>query len=417
MRAPAGLKLARYPVETALLLGLCFSLPLLEAPKSIIWLAYAIAWVVNRVRERDFGGPWDGWDSLIALWIASGVAVASFAGLKGGEWSGAGDLLRYASVLWMVKRAQYGLRETRWMLGMLVTSTVIGLAIGHGRMLRESSHLLELHSVGHVNHTAIYLAIMLGVCASWMFARWPAWRMGRRAVGLAVTALVLVSLVITASRAAIGVGLLLLPLLAAAWWQRSRMPLGIAAAVVVLVAVVSVAGGADVVRKHWANADKDNVLSYRDGIWRAALAAWERHPWFGVGMENYGRITPERLRAWDEAAGRSHDPNRYYLAPHGHSIYANALAERGIVGAMALLAVLAALGYFLVRYQPRRLDTGEYWLVWGCAGSAWVVTVVAGTVNTTLHHEHGLLAALLFGLWLSRRIQERQAKTARRLSR
>jgi hypothetical protein len=31
------------------------------------------------------------------------------------------------------------------------------------------------------------------------------------------------------------------------------------------------------------------------------------------------------------------------------------------------------------------------------------VTIGVGLVNTTLHHEHGILAALLFGLWLSKR--------------
>jgi hypothetical protein len=33
---------------------------------------------------------------------------------------------------------------------------------------------------------------------------------------------------------------------------------------------------------------------------------------------------------------------------------------------------------------------------------AWLVAVGAGTVNTTLHDEHGILSALLLGLWLSR---------------
>jgi O-antigen ligase len=409
-KAPSW-RLARHPVETGLLLGLCFSLPLLEAPKNIFWFAYAVTWLVNRVRERDFGGPWDGWDSLLALWIASGFVVAAFAGLKGSEWSGAADLLRYASVLWMVKRARYALRETRWVLGMLVTSMVIGLALGHGRVLHVSNALLELHSVGHVNHTAIYLAIMMGVCAAWLFARWRSWRTGRRAVGFAVMVLVVVSLFVTASRGAIAVGLALLPLLALAWWPRSRIPVTIAAAVVMVVAAVAVAGGAQVVRKHWENVETSNVLSYRGGIWRVALAAWERHPLFGVGMDNFGRVTAERLQAWDKEAGRPNQPDRYYLASHAHSIYANALAERGVFGSTVLLLVLGAWGYSLLRYRPRRTDPDEYWLVWGCASSAWLVTVLVGLVNTTLHHEHGLLAALLLGLWLSG--QERRGQHER----
>jgi len=39
--------------------------------------------------------------------------------------------------------------------------------------------------------------------------------------------------------------------------------------------------------------------------------------------------------------------------------------------------------------------------LWGSAAAAFMVTAAAGLVNTTLHHEHGILAALLLGLWLS----------------
>src|SRR5260221_5973140 len=211
----ADWKNARFPIETALLVALCFFLPLLEAPKNLTWLAYVACWLVNRVRARDFGGRWDLWDTLIAAWIASGFVVAAFAGLHGDEWHAAFDIVRYGAVLWLVKRAGYSAAEIRWVLGSLVVSTLLGLFIGYYRMWSGigQSGTLQLHSVGHVNHTAIYIAIMLGLCTAWLFARWHAWRTGQRAVALAVTVLVLVSLVVTAIRGAIGVGLALLPLL------------------------------------------------------------------------------------------------------------------------------------------------------------------------------------------------------------
>ena len=406
MRVPlrALLKDTRYPLETALLAALCFFLPLMEAPKNLLWLAYAATWIANRARSREFGGPWDLWDSLIAAWIASGFVVAAFAGLDGTQWAGAADLLRYGSLLWLVKRGGYGRRQIRWILGVLIASTVVGLAIGHWQLLsgRSTSDTLELHSVGHVNHTAIYLAIMLGVCAAWLFARWGLWRAGTRAVALSVTMLVLVSLVMTASRGAIGVGLALLPLLAAAWWPRSRVPTAVSALVLAIVAGIALLGGAEVIRKYQHDVQVDNVLSYRDGLWRVALVAWQRYPWFGVGMDNYSRITPERVQAWDAQARRPHDPRRYFFSSHGHSLYANSLAERGAAGTVVLGAVLIAWAVFLARNRPRCTDPDEEWLLWGCAAAAWLVTIGVGMVNTTLHHEHGILAALLLGLWLSR---------------
>src|SRR5262245_57969631 len=139
-------------------------------------------------------------------------------------------------LFWMVSRAGYAYRELRLLLGALVASTLLGLAIGYWRLWSGAgkSGNLQLYSVGHVNHTAIYLAIMLGVCASWLFACWQRWAGRGRAAGLAVLALVFVSLMVTASRAAVGIGFALLLVLGVAWWRRSRLPL---AASVVAIAV------------------------------------------------------------------------------------------------------------------------------------------------------------------------------------
>jgi membrane protein DedA with SNARE-associated domain len=38
--------------------------------------------------------------------------------------------------------------------------------------------------------------------------------------------------------------------------------------------------------------------------------------------------------------------------------------------------------------------------LWGGAFSAWGVTVFSGLFNTSLHHEHALLAVSLLALWL-----------------
>ena len=130
----AELKAVRYPVETVLLLALAVFLPLFEAPKNLLCVAYLATWLVNRARARDYGGRWDHWDTLLALWIASGFVVAAFAGLHKSEWRGANDLMRYASLAWLVKRGGYSRRELVWLLGALVASTVIGLGYGYYRL-------------------------------------------------------------------------------------------------------------------------------------------------------------------------------------------------------------------------------------------------------------------------------------------
>src|SRR3954462_442958 len=143
----------RRRAELGLLIALCVFLPLYEAPKNIVWLGYVAFWIGNRLAERDFGGPWDAGDTLIAAWLVSGFVVAPFAEVHGNEWRGPLDIVRYGAVLWMVKRTRFDAREIRMVLGALLAATLIGLAWGYARIWSGSATALSLNSVGHVNHS------------------------------------------------------------------------------------------------------------------------------------------------------------------------------------------------------------------------------------------------------------------------
>lgn len=370
-------------VEVGLLLALCIFLPLYEAPKNLAWAAYVIVWLTNRARTRDFGGRWDLWDTLIALWLVSGFIIAPFAALQGGEWRAALDVVRNATVLWMVKRSRLNEAEIRAVLGGLVASVVIGLVMGLAQLWSGATGRLELNSVGHVNHTVVYLAIMLGVCASWL-------SLGRQlALAGAVALFVLVAIFIAASRSGLVAALVALATLAVAWWPRARFPAVIAAMVLAVTLVLAAVGDAEVFEKHAESVQAGHMLNFREEGWKLAIATWQAHPWFGVGMDNFSlvsrQLATEQLRS---------------LLPHAHNLYLNTLAERGLVGSAPVLALLAMWGWWLFARRPRAGDTDTAWLLWGGAASAWIVTIVVGMVNTTFHHEHGLLAALLLGLWL-----------------
>src|SRR3954469_22465992 len=121
--------LAARKLELAFLLLLCIALPLYEAPKNVAWLAYTLIWFANRARTREFGGPWDIWDTLIAIWIGSAFLIAPFAALHGSEWRGAFDPVRYGGLLWMAKRSRYSTTEMRWVLNALFLSGALGVVM------------------------------------------------------------------------------------------------------------------------------------------------------------------------------------------------------------------------------------------------------------------------------------------------
>jgi O-antigen ligase len=388
--------------EFWILAGLLFVLPLFEAPKNILWVLYVLLWLANRARSRDFGGRWDIWDTLIAAWIASAALSAAFAGLHHKEWNGALDLLRYGSVLWLLKRSRFDDRELAVLWGALAVGAVAALAHGYWRLeVTGQRRFLELKSVGHVNHSAIYLAILLGATVSVVAAYWRRLAPSGRAGAAVLLALFVVSLFEMKSRTAIGVALALVVLLGVAWWPRARTVAIVTLLAVSAAVVVAVVARVEVVKKHEDRTAEGNVLAYRAQIWNTARAAWLRFPLFGVGMDNYSAIEPEAVRQWRAEAGKSFDDKTFVVkSGHGHSLYYNTLAERGTVGFAALAAVLLAWAWRLVRRYPVRAGGDRTWALWGGALSAWFVTVLAGVGNTTLHSEHALLSVILFGLWL-----------------
>ena len=400
----------RFPIEFALLLALAFFLPLREAPKNLFWLAYVVTWVANRAflqhGEREFGGPWDHWDTLFAAWIVSGYAAALFAGIhtpEGNEWGAVNDLVRYVSLGWCVRRAGYTRAQALALLAMLAASAALGTVEALWRWkIGHTKKALELVSVGHVNHSAIYLTICVGIAVGLLCALWRSISGAARTALCAMVLLMTVAILMTDSRAAF---ITVLPLVLICAFFTIRAGTFSSRAWVMVLGALSLAlavGGIGSVERQIGNTRLNNMMTERDLIWNRALVATRTNPWFGVGMDNFSRITDERLQDWLAARGERYEPNDYRRAPHAHSLYLNTLTERGIQGLALLLLVLGAWGIRLWRLQPRAGDDARETALWCAAFSGWFVTVVIGFANTTMHHEHAILAVLTLSLWLAR---------------
>ena len=114
-------------------------------------------------------------------------------------------------------------------------------------------------------------------------------------------------------------------------------------------------------------------------------------------------ITHERVQGVARGAGKDYDAARYVHFPHAHNLlreYARR-ARRSSASRRFFAVLLAGARVRCCAIGRGAATTTSTWILWGGAAGAWLVTVGVGTVNTTLHHEHGLLAALLLGLWLS----------------
>lgn len=387
--------------ELLLLLGLAFFFPLYEAPKNILGVLFFLVWTVNRWRAGRWGGPWGPWDSLIAASILAAVVGTQFAGIKGSEWLGLRDVVRTFLFLWCLMRAGYSKAQWQAVLLAVIAGTVLATAIGAWQFSGSSKEGLELHSIGHSNHTATYLCTVFGVGAACLTGSWRQLSLAPRLAMAAALTLLAVAIVATGSRVAV----LCLPVLAVLAvvpsLRKSWKPF---LAVLVLLGVAAtalIAADPWVLRKHARNVESQNVLAYRDLLWERAVVTWRAHPFFGVGMDNFSRVSTERYRAWTEAEGRTWDPARDFPAPHAHSLYFDTLAERGLLGVAAMLLLFLAWLASLARGYSQ-LSEDDDQRRWTCAALALATTLFIGLVNTTFHNEQGAIAMLCLGAWLSR---------------
>jgi len=407
-----------HTTELFLLALLLIATPLSEAMKNITWLLYVITWVYTRFASSDsWGGKWGSWDTLFLIWISSGFIVAMLTTVHHQEWNGAWDVLRFAGVAWLVSRSNYSRSKLKSLIGIAVLATVIGTAhavwawkIGHTRPN------LEIHSVGYVNHTAIYLVLAFGSALSFLVSKiWMKSYIAFFVVLITTIALASATL-ITSSRGSVLTLLLILPILFI-FLSKSKT---VASIISITILITMVAGAHQLqlpiyskferIFTHSTIKDGDvfssSSIGYRNVNAEVALTVWKQYPFYGVGLENYGVVDNKKTinrylmnqnksprDSFGEALGSG----------HAHNLYANTLAERGLIGFIPVMLVLFfwIKGLMLSYPITRATNSLHYKIIWGSALTGWLTVTVNGLFNTTLHHEHGLLAAFFLAAWVS----------------
>ena len=263
---------------------------------------------------------------------------------------------------------------------------------------------IQLNSVGHVNQSIIYIVICFGALLAAVSAYWATMRPWLRAAALAEVALLLVALFAAASRSAAAIAMVGALAFGVLWLRHSPRLILWVIIVTAAFAVVVARFDTDMRRKQeYAKASTSPLLNERFPIWQQAYIAWRAFPMFGIGGDNFGRVDVDQVEQWARARGASYDATTFVGTSHAHSLYLNTLAARGLLGVALLASLLIAWASTLLRNMPKTRDPPLYWLNWSGAASAFLVSVGIGVFNTTLHDEHGLLAFIFLGIWLSYR--------------
>ena len=383
------------------------SLPSLEAPKNIFLIGYLITRIVSEIIQFKQGiKQWNIWDFLFLTIIFTALLSTVFAGFSGlEEWQGYKVFLTAILTGWFLSRTHYTQNQYRVIFQLIVLAIIPPLLWGlYEYLIIHSKISLEIHSVGHVNHSAIYLTMIFGATLGWFISQFNF----RKKNGVAqwqsiligiLSFILFIALIIGQSRGAFGIAILLgICLIFLAKDIKVKI---IIMALMTLIIISSVYLKSGIVQKQINNHYDNNILANRDMVWNVSIEASRFSPLLGLGLSNWHFIKLSQLQKSVESRGETFHADNYFFPGHSHSLYLSALVERGIVGLMVTFIFMFYWLYDLIKTFKWSNKSSTSFILWTGSLSAWLATFGIGLVNTTFHHEHGILACLFLGLYIS----------------
>ena len=395
-------KITLISLELILLCLMILSLPSIEAPKNIFLVLFVVTAFIRQVKTKSLM-VWNLWDWMFLAIITSAFLSTIFAGLApGDEWKGFRVLLTFMSVGWLISRSKYSSKQLGWIFWLTILSALPALCWGLAQYLfLHTKGSLELHSVGHVNHSAIYLTMIFGATFGLMLTFLKDSNMIKKNSLILLATIFYVALLAGGSRSAVGIAIILMILFSLVFLRNLKLKL-LSISFLTLLTSLTFFLDSGVIDRQLQLQSKNQSLNGRAEIWHTTIEAARLYPLFGIGIDNRSLVTKDLIK--NSVEGRHENFNEAYYDfnfKHSHSFYLTNIAERGILGFIVTLCfILMWLQSLTKSYSQAKLDNQSAYL-WMGSMSAWLATFGIGFVNTTFHHEHGILACLFLGLHLS----------------
>ena len=404
-----------YSLDLLMLSLLILCLPSIEGPKNIFLVGYLTTRTYIEIAEFNLKkNLFSHWDYLFILIVFTALLSTIFAAMPDlmgetnlEEWKGYRVFLTAILTAWFLSRAKYKPKNYILLLNLIIIGSIPPLIWGlYQYLVIHTKTSLELHSVGHVNHSAIYLVMIFGATIGWFLNSLNDSKIkisnlfsSQMLMGF-LSFFLFLSIIIGQSRGAFIFGILLAILLVLLIPKNKTIKITGLITILTIVALTFFLK-VGVIEKQINYQKTNNVLSFRDKVWNVSIEAARFSPLLGIGMSNWHFINLDLLKKSVELRQGNFNPGDYGFPGHSHNLYLTALVERGVIGLMVTLIFMGAWIRHLIKTYRQAIKSKISGSIWAGSFSAWVTTFGIGTVNTTFHHEHGILACLLFGLYLS----------------
>jgi len=389
-------------------------LPSLEAPKNIFLVGYLIVALYRQSKLSS--SKWGIWDWVFLSLIFSSLLSALFSGVsEGSEWKGFRGMLLWIIFGWTLFRSDYNFAEKKYLFIFAILMTLPPLLWGLTESLvLHTKDEFQLHSVGHVNHSAIYLCMIVGASFAILINQ-PATTKKISIFFLSLfTFFCLVVLDLTLSRGAFGIAIIIIFFMIIFSRFRIKNKMIFLSVAIIFLAGISLTNFAPSAINEQTNKIYENDIfgiAERGKIWKKALEVAKLNPLLGIGNGNWNRVKLDQIKSSVESRGEIFDIEESTMKhPHPHNIYLSNLVDRGILGFIIFLNFMLIWLITLIKsYKKFNQDSKAMLFIMG-SFSAWTTIFGIGFVNTTFHHENALLALFFLSLHLNYLRQQNQLK-------
>jgi len=394
-----------------LIYSLIIVLPNLEAPKNIIILLFVILWSYLFFKGSEpifIHGKWNLVDSIF-LTVLLTVILISFNSYYIHEQpvNGSSDLVRFSLFGWLISRTKINIEQAKRIV-VISAISVTPVFFVYFFNSSEESHIswyIQLHSIGHVNHTAIYLLAVFSITLSFFFFRENFNKITNFSKAILLLFLTFTGVVIfaTNSRAAVITFIIILALFALYAIRFYNKLIKLIVFLIGLFFVIQFTYFTPNVINKIVTETSFNGDDGRQRLRNFSYELFKLDPVLGTGIGNFPNFSYEDIKEpvineKGEAWWNENYKEYFYPYAHPHNTYYAFLTGGGVVLFLVFLWFwIFSIHKIFSNIFKKKSDWIEI-----ASLNIVIVNLLIGLVNTTFENELAILSMLILGMLFSK---------------
>lgn len=370
---------------------LVLTLPSIEVLKQIAIFMIIVLGVVLIIKNKVFIEKDLAFYSLIGLVVTSIIssffAFDQYTALKGCK-----DILRLAFTFIILRAIVFDQNTFERLIKLVIIGFIITLIYGYYEYLNGIENHLKINSVGHVNHSSIYILQIFVMASVTLIMMIKELSVQYKILYGLLFIVTLISIYITNSRATMFMALgivVLLCLYRIVIFKKRIEAIYILVGTFLIVGILLLMN--DTILYKFQRGFSDSA---RFDLWLASVYGWlDYNILFGIGVGNSSYINPKDYLS----------STIFTTISHPHNTYISYLLERGIIGLGLYLIFMFYILYILVKRL--QIDKKNKFIL--IAILLWILNFIISFGNTVFHHENAQLMIIFWALALNSNLKEK----------